>query len=358
MLNFRLTITTNQRQVLDRKLSAAQKLGDLRLSKFILTIFAVAHYQETQQAALVLQLSVAQVEAYVRNFLYYGVRGVAFKKSPGRPPKLTTDQRRELSRLIDAGPQECGFSGACWRSPMVQQLIKERFAVSYSVFYIAELLKNLGFSYQKAAFVSDHLDEVARLRWRRQVWPEIVRRARERKALLLFGDEASFPQWGTLTYTWARRGHQPVVKTSGKRRGWKVFGLIDYFTGRFFHQGLEGRFTSASYTAFLARVLQQTTEHVMLIQDGARYHTSAATKRFFAAHSERLTVTQLPSYSPDYNPIEKLWKKLKEQETHLHYFPTFDALCAKVEQALIKFACTPQEILALCSLPEELALAA
>ena len=358
MLNFRLTITASQRQALDRKLATAHHLGDLRLAKFILTIFAVVHYQETEQAAVVLHLSGAQVEAYVHKFLCYGVAGVAFRKTAGRHPKLTAAQRRELCRLIEAGPPACGFSGACWRSPMIQQLITDRFSVRYSVFYIAELLKNLGFTYQKAAFLSAHLDEVARRRWRSRTWPEIVRQAREKKALLLFGDEVSFPQWGTLTYTWARRGHQPVVKTSGKRKGWKVFGLLDYFTGRFFHQGLEGRFTSASYTAFLARVLAQTSGHVMLIQDGARYHTSAETKRFFAQHAERLTVYQLPSYSPDYNPIEKLWKKLKQQETHLHYFPTFGALSAKVEQALLKFENAPQEILALCSLPEELALAA
>jgi len=358
MLNFRLTITTDQRQALDRKLAAAQHLGDLRLAKFILTIFAVVHYQETQQAALVLQLSVAQVEGYVHKFLCYGVTGVAFTKPTGRRPKLRKQQQQELCRLIEAGPQDCGFSGACWRSPMIQHLIKDRFGVSYNVFYIAELLKNLGFSYQKAAFVSAHLDEVTRRRWRSKTWTQILRLAREKKALLLFGDEASFPQWGTLSYTWARRGEQPVVKTSGKRRGWKVFGLIDYFTGRFFHQGLEGRFTSASYTAFLQRVLAQTTGHLILIQDGARYHTSAETKRFFGQHTDRLQVYQLPSYSPDYNPIEKLWKKLKEQETHLHYFPTFGALTEKVEQALLKFEQVPHEILALCSLPEELALVA
>ena len=358
MLSFRLTITAAQRQALDRTLTTAQQLGDLRLVKFILTIFAVVHYQQTEQAALVLQLSVAQVEAYVHKFLCYGVRGVAFKRSTGRRPKLTTAQQRELCRLIEAGPQAAGFSGACWRSPMIQQLIKDRFGVSYSVFYIAELLKSLGFSYQKAAFVSAHLDEVARKGWRTRVWPAILRQAREQKALLLFGDEVSFPQWGTLSYTWARRGHQPVVQTSGKRKGWKVFGLLEYFTGRFFHQGLEGRFTSATYTAFLARVLEQTTAHLILIQDGARYHTSAETKRFFAQHTQRLTVYQLPSYSPDYNPIEKLWKKIKQAETHLHYFPTFDALTEKVEQALLRFENAPQEILALCSLPEELAWAA
>jgi len=358
MLSFRLTITADQRQALERKLKTAQQLGDLRLAKFILAIFAVVHYQETEQAALVLQLSVAQVEDYVHKFLCYGALGVAFKKPSGRRPKLTTEQQRELSRLIEAGPEACGFGGACWRSPMIQQLIKDRFGVSYTVFYIAELLKNLGFSYQKAAFVSDHLDEVARRRWCSRTWPEIVRQARAQKALLLFGDEASFPQWGTLTYTWARRGHQPLVPTSGKRKGWKVFGLIEYFTGRFFHQGLEGRCNSASYTAFLARVLEETRGHLILIQDGARYHTSAETKRFFAQHEERLSVFQLPSYSPDYNPIEKLWKKLKQEETHMHYFPTFGALTEKVEQALLRFENVPQEILALCSLPKELARAA
>ena len=120
---------------------------------------------------------------------------------------------------------------------MVQQLIYDRFGVFYNVFYIAQLLKNLGFSYQKAAFVSDHLNEDKRQAWRTKTWPQILRLAQERQALLLFGDEASFPQWGTLTYTWARRGQQPMVKTSGKRKGYKVFGLIEYFTGASFTKG-------------------------------------------------------------------------------------------------------------------------
>ena len=42
--------------------------------------------------------------------------------------------------------------------------------------------------------------------------------------LILFEDEASFAQWGSLSYTWARRGQQPEVPTSGKRKGYKVFG--------------------------------------------------------------------------------------------------------------------------------------
>ena len=146
----------------------------------------------------------------------------------------------------------------------------------------------------------------------------------------------------------ARRSQQPKVKTSGKRKGDKVFGLIEYFTGRFFYQGQAGRRNSTAYIAFLRRVLEQTTQPILLIQDGARYHTSAETAAFFAQQTARLQVVQLPTYAPDYNPIEKLWKKIKQQETHLHYFPTFEALTEQVEQTLLKFANIPEEILALC----------
>jgi transposase len=358
MCCMRFTMSPLYRKAVERHLKTAQHLGSLRQVKYFLAILAVMDGQSFAQVALVLRVHEKTVTGWVCAFCCYGLQGAPHQKPPGRPPKLTPTQQEALAQLIEEGPVKAGFSGACWRSPMIQQLICERFGVFYNVFYIAQLLKNLGFSFQKAAFVSDHLDEHKRQEWRTQTWPQILRTAHTKKALLLFGDEASFPQWGTLTYTWARRGQQPKVKTSGKRKGYKVFGLIDYFTGHFFYQGQDGRLNSTAYIAFLTRVLEQTTQPIILIQDGAKYHTSAETKAFFAQQTARLQVVQLPTYSPDYNPIEKLWKKIKQQETHLHYFPTFEALTVKVEQALLTFTNAPEEILALCSLPTELAQAA
>ena len=354
----RFTISASYRKEVERHLKTAQHLGQLRRVKYLLAILAVMDGQSCAQVALVLRVHEKTVATWVGVFCCYGVQGAPHQKPTGRPPKLTPTQQAALATLLDEGPVKAGFSGACWRSPMIQQLIYDRFGVFYNVFYIAQLLKNLGFSFQKAAFVSDHLNEEKRHAWRTTTWPQILRVARAKNALLLFGDEASFPQWGTLTYTWARRGQQPKVKTSGKRKGYKVFGLIEYFTGCFFYQGQEGRLNSTAYIAFLTRVLTQTTQYIILIQDGAKYHTSAETQAFFTQQAARLQVFQLPTYSPDHNPIEKLWKKIKQQDTHLHYFPTFEALTDKVEQALLKFANIPEEILALCSLPTELAQAA
>src|SRR6266487_2654829 len=124
----------------------------------------------------------------------------------------------------------------------------------------------------------------------------------------------------------------------------EVFGAIEYFSGRLFAQGLEGRFNSESYQAFLQMIMAQTTEHLFLIHDGARYHTSASTKAFLAAHHDRITEHPLPSYSPDYNPIEYLWKKTKQRATHNKYFKEFAELTVSVEKALAYFA-THSEIL-------------
>jgi len=358
MCSVRFTLTTHSRKAVEGRLKTAQQQGNLRQVKYLLAILAVGDGRSFAEVAVVLRVHEKTVAAWIRGFCCDGIHGTPHPKPTGRPPKLTPTQKAALATLIDEGPLKAGFSSACWRSPMIQQLIDDRFGVFYNIFYIAQLLKNLGFSYQKAAFVSDHLNEAKRQEWCTTTWPQILRWAKAPHALLLFGDEASFPQWGTRSYTWARRGHQPMVKTSGKRKGDKVFGVIEYFTGRFWYQGQEGRLNSDAYIAFLTRVLEQTTQPILLIQDGATYHTSAAMQRFFARHTKRLTVFQLPSDSPDDHPIEKRWKKVKKEGTHLQYFPTFEALTDKVEHALLKFANTPEEILSLCSLPTEMTKAA
>ena len=123
--------------------------------------------------------------------------------------------------------------------------------------------------------------------------------------------------------------------------------MIEYFSGRLFFEGLEGKFNSDKYQAFLQKVLDQTTEHLFLIQDGAKYHTSQSTRQFFAKHVDRITVCQLPSYSPDYNPIEYLWRNTKKDATHNKYFENFEDMVAAVNRTLNRIAATPAEVLGL-----------
>ena len=346
-MRIRIRLTDSSRQAVVARLHSAYQGNQLRLVKRIHALFAIVAGESVAEVAELLHLGEQTVRDYVCAFIRNGMDSLSYTRPSGRPPKLTKTQRKELADWITAGPEAAGYTSACWSTPVICDLILTRFGVEYHPHYVCELLDELGFSFQKARFVSDHLDEAARQQWLTETWPEIRQVAQAQKAMILFGDEASFAQWGSLSYTWAPKGQQPTVKTSGKRKGYKVFGLIDFFSGRLFWKGQTDRFNAESYMAFLAEVLTQTQQHLLLIQDGARYHTSKAMREFFAAHGDRLTCYQLPSYSPDFNPIEYLWRNVKKDATHLKYFRDFADLTQKVENTLKKFAILPQEILGL-----------
>lgn len=349
-MQIRISIHNSLRKVVLERLRQAYKTGSLRLVKRIQALLYLADGKTVTEVTELLPLGEQTVRDYFHAFIRKGVDSLVYQRPAGRPAKLTKSQKKELAEMIKAGPEAAGYDCGCWSGVLIQDLIEVRFGVVYNVHYICELLDHLGFSFQKARFVSDHLNETARLAWLEKVWPTILREARRLGAMLLFGDEASFAQWGSLSYTWALKGQQPTVKTSGKRKGYKVFGLIDYFSGRFFSKGHTGRFTATTYQTFLTEVLAQTDQPLLIIQDGAKYHTCAAMVEFFEKHKNRLTVYQLPTYSPDFNPIEYLWRKIKKQGTHLRYFPTFEALVNKVDEKLLFFATTPHEITCLMGL--------
>ena len=336
---------------LHSRLQHAYQRDDVRLVRRITVLLdLLIHHVPVEVLCQQWGLSPACIYGWRQAFLLHGMNSLAYRHGGGRCPKLTATQKKRLVELLEAGPLVVGCETACWTSVLIRVLIWREFGVLYTCQYVCTLLHNLGFSFQKARFVSEHLDTAKRLAWLAEQWPALGRAAKRGHGLILFEDEASFAQWGSLSYTWARRGQQPEMKTSGKRKGYKVFGAIEYFSGRLFSQGIEGRFTSDSSQAFLPMILTHTQAHLFLIHDGARYHTSRATQQFLETHRERITAYPLPSYSPDYNPIEYLWKKTKKRSTHNQYFKEFAALAVSVDKALAYFATHPDTVLALFGL--------
>jgi len=334
---------------LHERLQQAYAMGQLRLVKRIHALLYIIDGKDVADVADILKLSSQTVYNYVKAFILNQLDSLVYLFSPGRPSKLNKAQRKELGEVIDAGPEAAGYDCGCWSTILIQDWILNRFDVEYEPRYVAELLDKMGFSYQRGRFVSDHLGDVAaeQEEWMSKTWPEILRLAEEKGAMILFGDEASFAQWGSLSYTWARKGKQPTVKTSGIRKAYKIMGFIDFLSGAFFYKAHTGRFNSETYQAFLLEVLSKTSQHLIIIQDGARYHTSKAMEQFFNENAERITKFSLPRYSPDFNPIEYLWRNVKKQATHMRYFETFDDLTKKVDEKLACFSNLPQSILGL-----------
>ncbi|MCP4259265.1 MAG: hypothetical protein GY774_17410, partial [Planctomycetes bacterium] len=81
----------------------------------------------------------------------------------------------------------------------------------------------------------------------------------------------------------------------------------------------------------------QIEQPIILVEDSVSYHLSRAAKQFQAQQGQRLHKVPLPTFSPDFNPIEKLWKNTKRDATHLKYFKSFDELRASVLTAFRRY---------------------
>ena len=108
---------------------------------------------------------------------------------------------------------------------------------------------------------------------------------------------------------------------------------------------VSGKFNGEKDVEFLKQLKQHFHAPIILIEDGAPYHTSRIVKDFVAQQGETFQVESLPTFSPDFNPIEKLWKNTKRDATHLKYFKTFEELRASVCKVFKKFLADATQVI-------------
>jgi transposase len=207
---FRITFSKSNVKRFQHELEKAYTLGDKRAIRHLSVLIMVGCNIALETILSVWNVSQQTVYNWLNDFVIDQFDSLEYQRAPGRPPRLTKTQKRSLSKWIEDGPEACRYANGCWTSVLIQDLIYRKFHVLYNRFYVCELLGNLGFSFQKARFISDHLDEEARRRWMKKEFPKILKQARQLGASVYFGDEASFALWGSLSYTWGRKGRQPI----------------------------------------------------------------------------------------------------------------------------------------------------
>ena len=341
----KLKVSKETVEKLEKELVLGQSLNNNRLYRRVLSMLLIAKGEKAKKIAEIVNVSIRTVFRWLERFMWERFNWLSnyHYKGRGRKPKLNKIQKKKLYRIIDQGPEKYGFNCGVWNSAMILKVIIKEFKVIFNPRYLCEMLKKMGLSYQRAKFVSDRLDDEKhqkkRKEWEEVIWPGILAKAEKLNGVILFEDEVSFPQWGSLARTWAPKGKQPVVKTCGKRKGLKMFGVIEFKGGDFEYMECDGRFNGESYIEFLKQVLKKYSCPVLLIEDGAPYHRSKLMKEFknMTEQENRLFTFQLPSYSPDKNPIEKLWKNTKRDATHMKYFPAFEDLRKAVVNAFAKY---------------------
>ncbi len=116
------------------------------------------------------------VRRWRRVYKACGRDGLGAQKHPGSKPRLDPRQHQRLAELLLLTPTQCGFERYLWTTSLIADLILREFNVSYHHDTVGFLLRDLGFSWQKPACRAKERDEARIEAWRREVWPEILKK--------------------------------------------------------------------------------------------------------------------------------------------------------------------------------------
>jgi hypothetical protein len=166
---------------------------------------------------------------------------------------------------------------------------------------------------------------------------------------LLFADEVDLNLLPGVLRCWTKRGQQRKIDTPGQNQKRYGFGAVNWMTGAVVRHIAE-RKNSQAFCALIDLICQQyhepgSTPHVILVLDNYGIHHSAQTRARLDREAGWLTVCWLPTYTPQLNPIEQLWKRLRQQVTHNHLFASIEAVVAAVDRFFRQMDANPAAVL-------------
>lgn len=127
----------------------------------------------------------------------------------------------------------------------------------------------------------------------------------------------------------------PVVFHEPTRKSVALFGAVNLNGGQMIAH-FNPVFETQSFLAFLKGLARRRArdKRMMVVTDNAAYHHAAALNEWLRDARGTLELLFLPPYSPDLNPIERVWKLLRRLCTHNEYFPELELLENAITQQL------------------------
>lgn len=212
------------------------------------------------------------------------------------------------------GAEAYGFRGDRWTCARVGKVIEEEFAVRYHPAHVSRLLKAVGWTPQVPITRAIQRDEQEIQRWREHVWPEVKRRARKERRALVFVDESGFYLLPAVVKTYGPKAHTPVVDEWQTHDHLSIMGGLTT-QGRVYTLVRQKALTGAETIEFLEHLGRRLKRAALVIWDRSPIHRRGDVTEFVEAVGARnLVVELLPPYAPDLNPVEWLWRHLKEEE--------------------------------------------
>lgn len=119
----------------------------------------------------------------------------------------------------------------------------------------------------------------------------------------------------------------PILLLAPTRKSAALFGAVNLSTGKLVTQ-FDPKFNAVTFQGFLDRLLRhrRRARKLVILLDNAKYHHAIVLQPFLRHHRHALALEFLPAYSPELNPIERVWKLTRRLCTHNTYFEKLEAL--------------------------------
>ena len=115
-----------------------------------------------------------------------------------------------------------------------------------------------------------------------------------------------------------------MVQTQRRRERKTLFGCIESKTGIVVSE-IADKGNTVTFFKFLVTVTRKyINQKVVMVVDNVRYHHAKRLKPILEKYKHRIELVYLPPYSPDLNPIERIWCYMRKKITHNRYVETMD----------------------------------
>jgi transposase len=264
--------------------------------------------------------TVARILGVNRNSLYRwrkaaegGLGRLAAQPHPGPAPRLNAAQLGELDALLRQGARAQGWPDARWTVKRVAELIRRHFHVSFHPEQVRKLLRyRLHWSGQRPQTPAQERNEEEIERWLRD-FRRIRRRARRRKAHLIFLDESGFLLRPLVRRTLAPRGETPVLPCWDRHDRISAISCITLSPvrdqpGLYFELlPVDANVTAVEVVAFLRQLKRHLPGPWVLLWDRNKIHSRALAVRAWLVKHPEVVIEDFPAYAPELNPDEMVW---------------------------------------------------
>jgi hypothetical protein len=240
------------------------------------------------------------------------------------------EREPQTGRMRASGELEAHTAPPRWTLKRLVAWVETHFKRRVSRETVRQALKRLGFSWKKAKALLNRATTAARVAFVDKLQALLERTLDTEPPLLVYIDEAHIHQEADLGYGWAPIGERLWVgsHTPGLSAKVSFYGIYFYNAGQVAIWDFPCANTEHTLTVLERVRAQAPTRKIVLFWDGASYHRANAV--LARAKELDITIEPLPSYSPDFMPVEALWRWLREDVTYHHCHASAVELTARV----------------------------